>query len=123
MELINIRNLYGRRRYLLHCDSLAHEVSSIKRSYSGICLLGRLHRDEPETARLTRVRVIHNLSFLDLCNSDEVKRAYRIVQAGGTYPANFGKGLLEVPRIDAVAQARHMQVVSGIVAAALASRQ
>lgn len=56
----------NRQHYLLHCDSLAHEISGIKRSNGGIRLFARLHGHEPKSTRLTRMRIIHDLSLLDL---------------------------------------------------------
>ena len=59
-------------KYLLHCDSLAHEVSSIKRSNSGICLFHRLHGDESETAWSAGVLVHHEGSVHDPAELGEV---------------------------------------------------
>ena len=40
-----------------------------------------------------------------------------------THPANLGKGLLEVTRVDLVAQARNVEVVSGVRATAFSASQ
>ena len=107
--------LQRRRTYLLHCHSLAHKISSVKSSHSGIRLFASLHGHKPKPTRLTRMGIVHDLGFFHLWKKMRCQGHTEDVLQ--TYPPDFRKRLLQLARVDTVAEPRDMQVVARVLLA------